>query len=479
MSKILFTGMSWNLFSRIFSNGSQLLIYFVLARLLSPTDFGVIAIVLVFINISTIFANAGLGSAIIQNKLYDKDKFNTIYVLSISFGIIISSILYVFSPFISSFFPSDVDLVFLIRFTIPLIIFYSINSIQISILQRDLNFKKMFVATSIPIIISGTVGIILAYFGFGVYSLIINSLLCALIGIIICFVFYVPIPNITFHLTHARSSMNYSYKILVAALIDEVNKSIFTLLIGKYFSNKTLGNYNFGRQLPGFASATLNATIATVFFPYYVKNKESLLDIVQVYRKVIRVLNFILFPLIFIFLLISKDLIIFLFTNKWIESVYYFNIFVIISGVYHLHTKITYYINALGYSEVTLKYEFIKKGLGLIVLLMSFSLGIKAIVIGQLIVAIISVFIMFYPIKKYLKINFIDQINDIIPLFLLSFISFIIVYWFKSYLQINNFSLLILSPLTYLFLYYTIGKIFKINSFNEFNSLMKYFNFKK
>jgi len=132
MSKILFSGMSWNLFSRIFSNGSQLLIYFVLARLLSPTDFGVIAIVLVFINISTIFANAGLGSAIIQNKVYDKDKFNTIYILSISFGIIISSILYVFSPFISSFFPSDADLVFLIRFTIPLIIFNSINSIQIN-----------------------------------------------------------------------------------------------------------------------------------------------------------------------------------------------------------------------------------------------------------------------------------------------------------------------------------------------------------
>ena len=477
MNKIALNGISWNLLSRIFSNGSQLVIYFVLARLLNPADFGVIAIVLVFINISNIFAIAGLGAAIIQNNEYNKEKFDTIYFISTLLGVIVCIILYFSAPLIAKFYKTDVDLVLLIQISSPIVIFNSINSIQISILQRDLNFRIMFYVTSIPIIISGLASIILAFFGFGIYSLLLNSLLGTFISIIICFLFYVDLPKFTFNIKHAISSLNYSYKILFAALLDEISKSVFTLSIGKYYSNNVLGNYNMGRQIPGIASATLNATISSVFFPFYAKRITDNINNTLVYRKVIRVLNFIIFPCISIVFLISTDFVTFFFTEKWIDCVFYLNIFSIILGIYHLHTKISYYINAFGHSQVTLKYEFIKKLIGVLVLFITLPMGVKSIVIGQLLVAFVSIYLMFYPTKKYLQIDFKEQCNDIFPLAILNVILFFFTNFIFDYFKIGNLSM-ILYPIIYFGLYFLSAFFLKMRSLKDIISLKCDFNFK-
>jgi teichuronic acid exporter len=477
MSKIVTNAFSWNLISKIFTNGSQLLIYFVLARLLNPTDFGVIAIVLVFISISNVFAIAGLSAAIIQNKENDKEKFDTIYFISTFFGVLVCIILYFSAPFIAKFYKTEFDLVLLIRISSPIVIFNSINSIQTSILIRELNFKIMFYVTSIPILVSGLASIILAYFGFGIYSLLLNNLLGTLISIIVCFSFYVEIPKLTFNIKHAISSLNYSYKILFAALLDELAKSIFTLSIGKYYSNKVLGNYNMGRQIPNIASATLNGTISSVFFPFYAKRISENVNNSLIYRKVIRVLNFIIFPCISIVFLISTDFVTFFFTKKWIECVYYLNMFSIILGIYHLHTKITYYINARGHSQVTLKYEFIKKLIGVLFLFITLPMGVKAIVNGQLIVAIMSVILMFYPTKKYLEIDFIEQCKDIFPLAILNFALFLFTNFIIGYFKIGNLSL-ILYPIIYFGIYFLSAFLLKMRSLKDIISLKSSFNFK-
>jgi len=477
LNKAVVSGMSWNLFSRIFSNGSQLVIYFVLARLLNPTDFGVIAIVLVFVNISNIFAIAGLGAAIIQNEEYNKEKFDTIYFTSTSLGIFICIFLYFSAPLIAQLYKTEADLVLLIRISSPIVIFNSINSIQTSILQREMNFKIMFYVTSIPILIAGLAAIVLAYFGFGVYSLLLNNLLGTLISIIVCFIFYVEMPRFNFNIKHAVSSLNYSYKILVSALLDEISKSVFTLSIGKYYSNNVLGNYNIGRQIPGFASSTLNATISSVFFPFYAKKKNESLDSSLIYRKVIRVLNFIIFPCISIVYLISTDFVMYFFTQKWIGCVFFLNTFSIILGIYHLHTKITYYINAVGRSEVTLKYEFIKKAIGILVLFVTLPIGVEAIVYGQLIVALFSIVLMLFPTKKYLNIEFKEQFSDIFSLALLNFILFLIANYIIGYFKIGFFSLIIY-PVIYLTVYFLIAFLFKMRVLKDLISLKSHLNFK-
>lgn len=470
-----FNGMSWNLFTRIFSNGAQLAIYFVLARLLNPSDFGIIAIILVFINISNVFAIAGLGAAIIQNDEYNKEKFDTIYIVSFSLGILISVILYFLAPYFGRLYTSEFDLPFLIRISIPLVIINSINSIQISILQRDLDFKTIFYATSIPLFISGIVSIILAYFGFGIFSLILNNLLGSIISVVICFLFYVPFPNFSFNIKHAISSLNFSYKILITALLDEFSKSFFTLTIGNYYSNNTLGNYNMGRQIPSVASATLNASISSVLFPFYAKKKSAIIDNSMIYRKVMRILNFIVLPCISVMILVSSDFVRVFFTEKWIGSVFYLNAFSIILGLHHLHTKITYYINALGHSNVTLKYEFSKKIIGVVVLIMTLPLSVKAVVIGQLLVVFISIIIMYHPTKKYLKINYWEQLSDFFPIVSLNIFLFFLVYQLSIFLNMGTISLFVL-PIIYIILYIFSGYIFSMRSFNDFISLKSNFN---
>jgi teichuronic acid exporter len=476
VTKLLANGISWNLFARIFSNGCQLVIYFVLARLLTPTDFGIIAILLVFVNISNIFAIAGLGAAIIQADKYDKDKFDTIYIISGILGILVCFVLFISAPFIARFYSSDYDLAFLIRISTPAIIFNSINSIQTSILQRELNFKGMFVVTSLPILISGIISICFAYFGFGVYSLIVNNLFGSLISVIFCFLFYLPFPKLIIKLNHAKHSLNYSYKILISAIIDEITKGIFILSIGKYYNNKSLGNYNLGRQIPGFASATLNSTIASVFFPYYSKSKMGpMLETSQIYRKIMRLLNLIIFPVISIVVLISNLFIEFFFTPKWYGSEYYLNMFSVILGIHHLHTKITYYINAIGHSEITLKYESIKKMIGIIVLVVTLPISVKAVVLGQLIVAVFSILIMFYPTKKYLNISFNDQFKDIFPLLFLNASMFLVGLFFKTYFDLGMISLF-LFPFVYLIIYFLCLRYFGMNSYKDLLSLKKHIN---
>jgi O-antigen/teichoic acid export membrane protein len=468
MSRIAINALSWNLISKIFANGGQLAIYFVLARLLTPSDFGTIAIVLVFINVSNIFAIAGLGAAIIQNHTYDKEKFDTIYFTSLIFSLFVILILFFLAPVISNFYNSNsnIDLKSLIRISLPIIVLNSINSIQSSILQRDLNFKKMFLSTSIPLLISGFISIILAYYGFGIYSLIANNLISSFVSIVFCFLFYLPLPSFTFNIKHAINSLNYSYKILVTALFDEINKSFFTLLIGKKFSNETLGNYNMGRQLPTFASATLNSTIASVFFPFYAQRISANIRNDIIYRKVIRVLNFIIFPFIGIVFIIADEFIMFFFTDKWVHSIFYFKIFALILGLHHLHTKVTYFINAVGDSHVTLKYELTKKIIGIFILIITLPFGINSLLFGQVVVALISILIMFFPTKKYLGIEYKDQMLDILPLFISNCLLCLLIIHIKSYFSLSIATILIY-PLLYLILYIVFSYLFSVKAFKD------------
>ena len=165
------------------------------------------------------------------------------------------------------------------------------------------------------------------------------------------------------------------------------------------------------------------------------------------------------------------------FTQKWIGCVFFLNTFSIILGIYHLHTKITYYINAVGRSEVTLKYEFIKKAIGILVLFVTLPIGVEAIVYGQLIVALFSIVLMLFPTKKYLNIEFKEQFSDIFSLALLNFILFLIANYIIGYFKIGFFSLIIY-PVIYLTVYFLIAFLFKMRVLKDLISLKSHLNFK-
>lgn len=467
-------GVTWNLANRLVSNLGQLTIYFVLARLLSPGDFGIIAILGVFVNLSRVFGNAGLGSSIIQDGKFDQEKFSSIFTSSLVISLLIGILMYFIAPFISSFYSEVEDLTFYIRLSIPTIIFGTLNSIQISVLQRDLNFKAIFFSTTIPIIISGIISIIMAYYGFGILSLLVNAFLCSFISFIYCFLVYVKIPKLHIKSVIVKKSLNFSYKILLSSLLEEINRGVFVLLVGMKFGKSVLGNYNMGRQVPGFITSTINATAASVLFPYYSRLEITNQEMSILYRKILMVLNFLIIPFIFLVFLISENLVLLIFTEKWVDSIYFFNMFSIILGVHHVHTNVTYYLNSVGLSNVTLKYDFIKKALGILILIVTIPFGINMVVIGQLSAAILSVLIMAFPTKKYLNLSFFTQFVDLFEIITLNFVVFLMIYSFDIFIEVGYFSIL-LYPILYLVLYVTISYFFKLKSYQATIIILKNF----
>ena len=408
-------GLSWTFASRMIGNLSQLIIYFILARLLQPADFGIMASLAVFINLSNMFATAGLGNANIQSNSQSEERFSTIFYLSLAISLVLYLILYLSAPYLSGVLNITSDFVTLLRIFGVTIIFTVMNGMQLSELSRNLSFDKIFYCSTIPSILSGVVSILLAYAGFGIYSLIINIGLARFLSILLCSIYYSPIPKLAFDFDIAKKSLSYSGNLFLASLADELYRSTMIILIGKFYNASTLGYYNLAKQLPTFIASTINATVASVFFPVFSGLQNDIATGKKMLRSSIRSLNAIIFPLLCLTILLAENVISVLLTDKWLPSVIYIQYFAVIVGLHHIYANCTYYINALGHSSVTLRYALFNKLIGFTILALTLKIGTIEIVIGQLLVVILSIIFNAIPNKKYINYSFKEQASDIFP----------------------------------------------------------------
>ncbi|MDO9145889.1 MAG: lipopolysaccharide biosynthesis protein [Hydrogenophaga sp.] len=411
----IFESLSWSFLSRFIGNISQFVIYLLLARILKPSDFGIVASLAVFINICNMFATAGLGSANIQNKRSGNDGYPTIFYTSVLLSFFFYFVIYISAPYVSNFFDYTDLLVDYLRVYGLTILFTAINALQISELSKNLEFKKIFFCSTVPTLISGSVSIYLAYAGFGIYSLIINTGLTSLISIIFCAYFYIPFPKLSFNFNIARGSMAYSSNMFLASVLDEIYRSSTIIAVGKFYNSQTLGFFNMGRQIPAFVSSTMNATVATVFFPIFSGLQDDIPKGKELLRKSIRTMNVLFFPISCLTILLADDMVNILLTDKWLPSVIYLKIFAIIYGLHHISSTASYYVNALGHSLATLKFEILKKTIGFLTIALTISHGVEFLLWGMLFVAIVSIFINAVPSREYIKYSFKEQMSDTLP----------------------------------------------------------------
>lgn len=415
LSTLVLKGLSWNFSSRLLSNLSQLFIYFILARLLQPADFGIMASLAVFINLANMFATAGLDNANIQDRSLSAERFPTIFYLSLAISLTLYLIIYLSAPYLSGILNISNDFVSLLRIYGVTILITVMNRIQLSELSRNLAFEKIFYCSTIPSIISGVISVGLAYAGFGIYALIVNIGLAGLLSIAFCAISYSPIPRFSFNFEIAKKSLSYSGNLFFASLADEIHRSTIIILIGRFYSASTLGYYNLAKQLPTFIASTINAAIASVFFPVFSGLQNDLIAGKKMLRSSIRSLNILIFPVLCLTMLLAEDVVSVLLTDKWLPSVIYIQYFAVIVGMHHIYANSSYYINALGYSSVTLKYVLFNKFIGFIVLALTLNIGTIEIVAGQLLVVILSIIFNAVPNRKYIQYSFKEQASDIVP----------------------------------------------------------------
>lgn len=471
IKKTAISGMIWQLGSRFGSNGIQLLTYLILARLLQPHDFGVIAIVGVFINFSNLLINSGLGTALIQsNKVDDLDYSSVLYV-SIILAFIFYVIIYFTAPFIAEYYHQDSIILVLRIYSISLI-FFAINGVQTSILYRKLEFKKISILSLIPVLISGIISVLLAFLGFGVYALVANSISTGLLSVLMFSFILKWKPKLEFSISRIKIFFSYSYKILLGNLIDETYKSIFPLIIGKVYTTNSLGFYNFARQMPSLLTATFNATVASVAFPIYSINQNDTYKLKVMVRQSLTLGNFIIFPIMGGLAAISEQLITILFTVKWLPSVPYLQWFCVIYGLSHLDNYNFYAISALGKSDIFLKYQILKKSISIVLLLITVPFGIQTIIYGQVLLAILSIIINFKPNLVWLGYSIKEQLNDIWPYFAASLIMFIGIR-FINLIEMNLIMKLLVEIFAGIIIYFFMAIILKLKGLNTLINIMK------
>lgn len=442
------TNLSWKFAERIASQLVSFVVSIVLARILEPSDYGSIAMVMIFVTLSNVFVEGGFSSALIQKKDADKLDFSTVFYFSIVFSIFLYVILFFVAPYISRFYGDGYEILTPVLRVIGLqIIVYGANSVQQAYVSKKMMFKKFFWATLIGTIVSACIGLAMAYLGFGIWSLVGQQMAMVITNTIVLYLVTRKLPGLMFSFQRLKGLFSYGAKILGASLLVSFFLDLRSLIIGKLYSAKDLAFFDRGRQFPNLIVTNINSSVGSVLFPQMSQEQDDKIRVKQLCRNSIRFSSFVMMPLMMGMAVCAEPLIRVLLTDKWIESVPFLRLFCIIYMFYPIHTANMQAIKAIGKSGTFLMLEIIKKLLELISLLLVMKISVMAIAINMAVLTTLFTFINAYPNIKFLDYSFKEQMNDMLPSLLLSTIMAILVYGIGLILPISDLGVLIVQVL--------------------------------
>lgn len=467
----------WKFFERLLSQGIQLVVSIVLARLLLPEDYGVVTMLLVFTSIANVFVQTGFSTALIQKKDADDLDFSSVFYVSLVLALIFYIILYIIAPVISNFYNMP-EMTLILRVISIILFFGAISSVQNAKISKDMKFKKLFFSSLIAVFISGTTGIIMAYNGYGPWALVGQQVANEFATCIILWFTSGWKPRLIFSYNRVKQLFSYGWKILSASLLDAIYRNIYNLTIGKVYNSETLGNYNKGEQFPKLIAVNVDNTINSVMLSALSKEQEKKEKVKSMTRRSMKTGAFIIFPMMIGLAAVSEELVVILLTDKWIDCVPYMQLLCVVYAMYPLCSTNMQSVKALGRSDYHLKVEIIKKVLGIVTLLFTLKLGVMAIVVGQVIVAILSLFISWIPNRKLIDYTLLELIKDLLPSIMISFIMFMIVISL-SFVKMNIFVILLLKIVLGIVVYFTISYVFRVESFTYLFNIVKQILLKK
>lgn len=425
--KAVLSGLFWKFGERITAQLVSLFVSIILARLLSPDDYGAVALVMVFITIANVFVSSGFGNALIQKKDADNLDFSSVLYINIAISILIYLILFVSAPFIAKFYDMPVlnPVLRVLGIRIPVA---AVNSIQHAYVSRHMLFKRFFWSTLFGTVLSGIVGIIMAYKGFGIWALVAQYLTNTCTDTVVLWFTVKWRPILACSFERAKPLMKYGWKLLVSGLLDTGYTQLRSLLIGKIYTSEDLAFYNQGEKYPQVLSVNINSSIGSVLFPAMSQFQNDKNRIKEITRRSIQVCSYVIWPMMVGFAVTAESLIRLLLTDKWLPCVPFLRIFCFTYGLWPIFTANLQALNAIGRSDIFLKLEVIKKILGIVVLVISIPFGTLAIAEGLIVTSIASIIINASPNVKLLGYSFKEQFSDLLSPFILSVIMAVIIF---------------------------------------------------
>lgn len=411
----------WKLFEQGGAAAITLVVQIVMGRILSPSEFGMLAIMLVFVNVGNVIVQSGLNTAIIQAPEVTERDFSTVFWMSLLTSLVLYALVFVESPAIATFYEMP-NIIWPLRVLVLILVVNAYNSIQEAIVSRNLEFHKTFRATVSAGAISGTLGIVSALLGAGLWALVIQQLVYQLVK---CMVLAVQVPwkpAFVFDKHRAITLFQFGWKLLVSGLINQGYQSLSDLIIGKVFTSGDLGYVSQGKTYPKALGTVLDGAIQPVMLSTAAKVQDDIDKVKRLARRALKTSTFLIAPAMAMFAVCAEPLIGLLLGDKWLPCVPYVQMYCFVYALLPIHTTNLQVLNGVGRSDLFLKLEIIKTMVGLsIMLFTAFVLrDLNAIVIGYMVNGVICTFINAAPNKKVIRYAYAEQVRDILPAFLLS-----------------------------------------------------------
>ena len=471
LKRNVFKNFVWRFAERVGAQLVSTVVSIILARILIPDDYGIVALMHVVINIFGVFVNCGLGSALVQKKDADNIDFSTVFFTQMLFCIVLYAILFFIAPFIASYYGNS-SICPMIRVSGLTLLISGIKNIQTSYVSRNMQFKKFFFATLGGTIGAAIVGITMANAGYGAWALIAQSLFNNTVDTVILWITVKWRPQKDFSFSRLKSLFSYGYKLLLSSLLDTGYGSLRSLIIGKRYSSADLAYYNRGQSWVSLIIDNINSAIDSVLFPTMSKAQNDPGLVKSMTRRSIKTSTYIMAPMMMGLAACSVPLVRLVLTEKWLPCVPFQIIFCITYMFYPIHTANLNAIKAMGRSDIFLKLEIIKKVIGVTLIIVASRISVMAMAYSLIISSVLSQIINSWPNKKLLGYKYTEQLRDILPTIILATGMGAIVSIIRNLNLSDILTLMIQIPLG-IIIYIFGSKLLKIDSYSYINSLLK------
>lgn len=436
-------GLFWSSVERFSNQGVQFIFSIVLARLLSPSDFGIIAMITIFFAVAQSFVDSGFSNALVRKTDRRDEDLSTCFYFNIAVGFAAYIVLFLIAPLVANFYNQPI-LSPIIRITGLGVVLNSLCVVQQALFTIKIDFKSQAKVTLSATFLSGIVGIILAYQGYGVWALVWQGIVLSLVRMGLLWLMSKWRPKTGFSKSSFDYLFGYGSKLLVSGLLDTIYNNIYPIVIGKFYTPAQLGNYSRALSFAQLPSSNITSILQRVTFPVLSTIQDDMSRLQTNYRRLLKLSAFIVFPLMMGLAAVAFPLIRIVLTPKWEGCSFYLQIICFALMWYPIHAINLNLLQVKGRSDLFLRLEVIKKIIGVCIMCITIPLGIMAMCIGMVIFSVIALFINTFYTGKLIHVGCFEQMKDILPVLIVSLLMFFVVY-FTTLFFTNDFAKLIVS----------------------------------
>lgn len=462
----------WDFSGKMAMHGTGFIVTIFLARLLEPAEFGLVAMVMVIIGIAQIFTDVGLGSALIQRRRVLPVHYSSVFYFNILIGFLLTLITFLSASLIADFYNND-QLIPLAQVMSLAFIINAFSSVQATKLRKEINYAALTKANFIASLLSGIMGVFLALNGGGVWSLVAMTLSRGVIFNIYLWMVSEWFPALVFSFKALVQLWGFGFRMFLSGLLDTVFTRLDVMIIGKLFTPATLGFFERAKSLDQMVVTYSSGSLMSVLFPILSKVQKDLPRFQNIIIRSLGILSFVVFMLLGLMYLIGEELIIILFTEKWLPSVEYFKILILSGFAYPISALLVNVLSSRGNSKAFLRLEIYKKIVFGLNLLIGFVWGIEGYLYGLVLSSSLAVYLNIVFVSKEIHLPKLYFVKSLVIQAVLAIIVTVLVKYLNGALDMGVFINMLVKVFEYVFFYMLINKLLKTDAYGYFTDEAK------